>query len=282
MTAKARSSVMSIYNPWCRDERGVRPAQHDGRHAIRVPARDWLMPASFDYEPLREGVASRAAAHRAGGARRRARPGDASGCSRSARRSRRRRSGRVHALGQRAFGENYVQEAAAKMDALADLPDIEWHLIGPLQSNKARARGGALRLGADASTGCAIAERLSAARPHGTAAARRLRAGQHQRRGDKSGVAPDEARRARARRRRAAAARVARPHGHRRADGRCRRGSARSSGVLRELLRRLRGPPGLPLDTLSMGMSADLEAAIAEGATMVRVGTAMFGPRGRA
>ena len=42
----------------------------------------------------------------------------------------------LHALGQRAFGENYVQEALAKMDALADLGDVEWHLIGPLQSNK--------------------------------------------------------------------------------------------------------------------------------------------------
>jgi pyridoxal phosphate enzyme (YggS family) len=42
----------------------------------------------------------------------------------------------VYALGQRAFGENYVQEAVAKRQALADLPDVEWHLIGPLQSNK--------------------------------------------------------------------------------------------------------------------------------------------------
>src|SRR4029079_2829446 len=44
----------------------------------------------------------------------------------------------VHALGQHAFGENYVQEALVKMDALADLADLEWHLVGPLQSNKAR------------------------------------------------------------------------------------------------------------------------------------------------
>ena len=45
----------------------------------------------------------------------------------------------LHGLGQRAFGENYLQEAVAKMDALVDLPDMEWHLIGPLQSNKTGA-----------------------------------------------------------------------------------------------------------------------------------------------
>ena len=45
----------------------------------------------------------------------------------------------VHGLGQRAFGENYVQEARRKRDELADVDDLEWHLIGPLQSNKARA-----------------------------------------------------------------------------------------------------------------------------------------------
>ena len=48
----------------------------------------------------------------------------------------------VHALGQRAFGENYVQECAQKIDALADLTDIEWHLIGPLQANKAAVAAG--------------------------------------------------------------------------------------------------------------------------------------------
>ena len=69
----------------------------------------------------------------------------------------------VHALGQRAFGENYVQEATAKMTALADLPDIEWHLIGPLQRNKARPA--ATRFAwVHTIDGVAIAERLSATR----------------------------------------------------------------------------------------------------------------------
>ena len=57
------------------------------------------------------------------------------------------------ALGQRAFGENYVQEALAKMDALADLAGLEWHLIGPLQGNKARAGGRSASTGCTRSTG---------------------------------------------------------------------------------------------------------------------------------
>ena len=96
--------------------------------------------------------------------------------------------------GQRAFGENYVQEAVEKMDALPRLP-IEWHLVGPLQSNKTRL----------------VAERFR---------------------------------------------------------------------ELRELYESLKRS-GLTLDTLSMGMSADMEAAIAEGSTMVRIGTAIFGQRQR-
>jgi len=70
----------------------------------------------------------------------------------------------VHALGQRAFGENYVQECTAKMDTLADLADIEWHLIGPLQSNKAAV---AARHFAWVQTidRMKIAERLAQARP---------------------------------------------------------------------------------------------------------------------
>ena len=81
-------------------------------------------------------------------------------------------SARPTALGQRAFGENYVQEAAAKREALADLADIEWHLIGPLQGNKA-AQAADVFDAVETSTGSKIAERLSAARSAGPHAARR-------------------------------------------------------------------------------------------------------------
>ena len=182
----------------------------------------------------------------------------------------------LHRLGQRAFGENYVQEALAKMDALADLPEIEWHLIGPLQSNKtavASARfdwvHGVDRL--------RIADRLSALRP---ASLRPLNvcvqvniSGET----TKSGVPPEDA--LTLAREVAALPRlklrglmgIAEPTpvlGSRRGQFR----------ILRALLDSGRAA-GLPLDTLSMGMSDDLEAAVAEGATIVRIGTALFGPR---
>lgn len=182
----------------------------------------------------------------------------------------------VHALGQRAFGENHVQEALAKMDALADLGDIEWHMIGPLQSNKTRI----------AATRCAwvqtvdrmkVAERLSAARP---AAAPPLDVCVQVNASfevTKSGVAPAEA---------AALAKAvaALPRLRLRGimgipeptdDPARRRAQFR---VLRECLDACRAA-GLTVDTLSMGMSDDLEEAIAEGATLVRVGTAIFGAR---
>jgi pyridoxal phosphate enzyme (YggS family) len=77
----------------------------------------------------------------------------------------------VHALGQRAFGENYVQEAAAKRAALADLPDIEWHLIGPLQGNKARVAA-ELFDWVETIDRPRIAERLAAARARSTCSCR--------------------------------------------------------------------------------------------------------------
>jgi len=128
---------MSIYNSTefyggCRTEQCNWQLQRNSR--ARIERRK----SPTDYEPLREGVASREV-----------RIDDA---ARAARRSPNTvkllavsktfgpeavRS--VYATGQRAFGENYLQEAQIKREALADLPDIEWHLIGPLQSNKARA-----------------------------------------------------------------------------------------------------------------------------------------------
>jgi pyridoxal phosphate enzyme (YggS family) len=182
----------------------------------------------------------------------------------------------IHALGQRAFGENYVQEAAAKMTALADLPDVEWHLIGPLQRNKARAAAARFAW-VQSIDGVAIAERLSATRegrqgPLDICVQVNISAET-----TKSGIAPADA---------LAVARavaslpqlalrgfmgIAAPT----ADEARQREQFR---VLREILAAARAE-GLMLDTLSMGMSDDLEAAIAEGATLVRVGSALFGPR---
>jgi hypothetical protein len=172
-----------------------------------------------------------------------------------------------------------VQEASAKMAALADLPDIEWHLIGPLQSNKARTAAAQFAW-VQTIDRLSIAERLSATReaqqrPLDICVQVNISAET-----SKSGVDPG------------AALALAR------AVGLLPRLSLRGfMGIaaptvnvaqqraqfrrLREMLAAARAE-GLMLDTLSMGMSADLEAAVAEGATLVRIGSALFGPRPRA
>ena len=182
----------------------------------------------------------------------------------------------LHGLGQRAFGENYLQEAVAKMDALADLPDMEWHLIGPIQSNK---------------TGTAaerfdwvhtvdrerIADRLSASRPPGKPPLNVCVQVNISGESTKSGVPPEDA---------LALARAVAALPRLNLRGlmgiaeptpvmASRRGQFR---ILKALFESCRAA-GLPVDTLSMGMSDDLEAAIAEGATIVRIGSALFGPR---
>ncbi len=182
----------------------------------------------------------------------------------------------VHALGQRAFGENYVQEALAKMDALQDLRDVEWHLIGPLQSNKAAAA--AARFAWVHSVDRAkIAGRLAAARPASLPPLSVCLQVNISGEATKSGVPADEvvalggavaalpALRLRGVMGIAAAT----------ADTALARSQFR---LLARCAADLRAA-GLPVDTLSMGMSGDLEAAIAEGATMVRLGTAIFGQR---
>ncbi len=184
----------------------------------------------------------------------------------------------VHALGQRAFGENYVQEALAKMDALADLPGLEWHLIGPLQSNKtgpvAERFDWVHTVDREK-----IAVRLSAARPASRPPLNICVQVNISGETTKSGVAPDAA--------------VALAQAVARLPGLTLRGlmgisepidddktRRRQFGRLRECFEACR-MAGLAVDTLSMGMSADLEAAIDEGATMVRVGSAIFGARGQ-
>ena len=182
------------------------------------------------------------------------------------------------AAGQSAFGENYVQEAIAKIAALRHLPQIEWHLIGPLQANKtaAAAANFAWVHSIDREK---IAERLSAARPVGAPPLSVCVQVNISGETTKSGVAPEDAI--------GLAKSVAAMPGLRL---RGLMGIAEPSGeaavprlqfrLLRELRDELRRQ-GLELDTLSMGMSADLEAAIAEGSTMVRIGSAIFGARHR-
>jgi len=182
----------------------------------------------------------------------------------------------LYALGQRAFGENYVQEGLAKAAALADLADLEWHLIGPLQSNKSRvaAEGFAWVETVDRSK---IAERLAAARPPTLPPLDVCVQVNISGESSKSGVAPGEALAlARAvaalpRLRLRGFMGIAEPT----ADPVRQRAQFR---VLRELSEGCRAT-GLPVDTLSMGMSDDLETAIAEGATQVRLGSALFGGR---
>ena len=185
----------------------------------------------------------------------------------------------VHGLGQRAFGENYVQEATAKRAALADLANIEWHLIGPLQTNKARHAAHAFDW-VESVDRASIAERLSAARRAEAPPLNVLVQVNVSGEGSKSGVAP------------AAAVELAQRVA---ALPRLRlRGimgipePTADAERLRAQFRALRAcfdacaRAGLDIDTLSMGMSSDLELAIAEGATEVRVGTAIFGAREKA
>ena len=183
----------------------------------------------------------------------------------------------AHAAGQHALGENYVQEALAKMGALADLRgSIQWHLIGPLQSNKTREVAEAFDW-VHTIDRLKVAERLSAQRPAHLPPLQLCLQVNLSGEASKSGVAPREV---------AALARAVAALPMLRLRG-LMSIPAPLEGVdaqrvphrqLRELLLVLQSQ-GLALDTLSMGMSADLEAAIAEGATIVRVGSAIFGTR---
>ena len=183
---------------------------------------------------------------------------------------------RLAEAGQRAFGENYVQEALAKIDALAG-HNLEWHLIGRLQSNKCREVAARFdwvqsldrpklvqELQRHRAPTAAPLNILVQVNPDGEAG--------------KSGCRPEDMEAL-------AAAVTASPRLRLRglmaipepaSDFAVRRATfARLAGWFAELQSRYPG-----VDTLSMGMSEDFELAIAEGATMIRVGTALFGPRG--
>lgn len=181
------------------------------------------------------------------------------------------------AHGQNAFGENYVQEALDKMAVLADLrPAIEWHLIGPLQSNKTRAVAEAFDW-VHSVDRLKIAQRLSDQRPAHLSPLNICLQVNISGEASKSGLSPAEVADI-------APAVAALPRLRLRGlmaipeplEGfEAQRAPLRALRLLQETLNR----QGLALDTLSMGMSDDLEAAIAEGSTLVRVGTAVFGPR---
>lgn len=183
----------------------------------------------------------------------------------------------LFALGQRAFGESYWQEAQGKLAQLADLP-IDWHFIGPLQANKTRpvAEHFAWAHGVEREK---IARRLSEQRPPQLPPLNICLQVNLDGEASKAGVAPEDVLPL------ALAVKdlpnlklrglmcIPAP----RADAAEQRAAFRRMAELLEQLR-VAGIEGL--DTLSMGMSDDLEAAIAEGSTLVRVGTAIFGERG--
>ena len=180
--------------------------------------------------------------------------------------------GEALAAGQRAFGENYVQEAVEKMDALTG-HDIEWHLIGPLQSNKTRLVAARFDW-VHTIESEKVARRLSEQRPAGKPPLNVLIQVNVSGEASKSGVTPEEV------------------HSFAKAINTLPRLKLRGlmaipeSGAdvaryreLKDLYEKLRGE--FRFDTLSVGMSDDMETAIAEGSTMVRIGTAIFGARNK-
>jgi pyridoxal phosphate enzyme (YggS family) len=184
----------------------------------------------------------------------------------------------AHAAGQREFGENYAQEALEKIAELSALPLI-WHFIGPIQSNKTRSIAEHFHWVHSVARE-KIAQRLADARPQRLGPLDVCLQVNVSGEASKSGVAPQEVRalaeavRALPRLRLRGLMAVPEPGD----DIELQRRRFRS---LRELLQQLNSA-GFALDTLSMGMSQDLEAAVMEGATIVRVGTAIFGERIRA
>lgn len=180
------------------------------------------------------------------------------------------------AAGQRAFGENYVQEAVAKVAELGDC-GLEWHFIGPLQGNKTRpvAENFAWVHSVER---LKIAERLAAQRPAELPALQVCLQVNVSGEASKSGCAPGQC--------------IELAAAIDQLPGLCLRGlmtipeptddsarQRRQFALLRQTLEAINRELGIRLDSLSMGMSNDLEAAIMEGATIVRIGTAIFGKR---
>jgi pyridoxal phosphate enzyme (YggS family) len=179
------------------------------------------------------------------------------------------------AAGHHCFGENYLQDALPKIQALA-ATEVEWHFIGPIQSNKTRSIAEQFAW-VHSIDRLRIAQRLSEQRPADQAPLNICLQVNISDEASKSGVSPDAV---------AELAHAVAEFPRLRLRGlmtipvasRDTAEQRRSFAQLRQLQAQL-NHQGLNLDTLSMGMSADLEAAIAEGATIVRIGTAIFGPR---
>ncbi len=179
------------------------------------------------------------------------------------------------AAGQAAFGENYIQEGVDKIAALRDLP-LQWHCVGPIQSNKTRPVAEHFDW-VHTVDRLKIAERLSAQRPDGLAPLQVCIQVNIDGGATKSGVAPGDA---------LALGRAVAALPRLRLRGLMTipepapdQDAARAVHARTKILFDELNAAGLGLDTLSMGMSADLEAAIAAGSTLVRVGTAIFGAR---
>ncbi len=181
----------------------------------------------------------------------------------------------AYAAGQRMFGENYLQEALGKQAELTDLA-IEWHFIGPIQSNKTQAIAQHFDW-VHSVDRLKIAERLSAARPASKAPLQICLQVNVSNEETKSGLTPDAA--------------LTLAHEVQSLPALKLRGlmaiPAPTSDPqlqlaqfhqVRSIFQQLQ-QQGLTLDTLSIGMSEDFPAAIAEGATIVRIGSAIFGPR---
>ncbi len=185
----------------------------------------------------------------------------------------------AYEAGQRAFGENYVQEALDKMEALADLDAMEWHFIGPIQSNKTRQIAGVFDW-VHSVDRLKIAQRLDEQRDSSLTPLNVCLQVNINNEESKSGCSLEDL--------------TELADAIEEMPNLCLRGlmaipdpdqpeaELRSSfRKLANALKKLRqaAPASGPLDTLSMGMSGDLEMAIEEGSTWVRVGTALFGPR---
>ncbi len=178
----------------------------------------------------------------------------------------------IHAAGVRDIGENYLQEALAKQQALSDLPLI-WHFIGPIQSNKTKAIAEHFDW-VHSVDRLKIAQRLSEQRPAGLAPLNICLQVNVSGEDSKSGCAPADL---------PALAKAVAALPNLRLRGLMAIPEPTDDRAAQEAafatLRKLHEELGLGLDTLSMGMSHDLEAAIAQGATWVRIGTALFGAR---
>lgn len=182
----------------------------------------------------------------------------------------------AYAWGQRRFGENYLQEALDKQAALQHLPELEWHFIGPIQSNKTRAIAENFHW-VHSVDRLKIAQRLNEQRPHRLPPLNVCVQVNIDDESTKSGVSLAEL---------PALVMAIAPLARLKLRGLMAIPAATDDPVQqRKAFAKLRSAlqvlnlQGLHMDTLSMGMSGDMEAAIAEGATFVRVGTDIFGAR---